>query len=218
MGDTVGKLAYKALRRGWKHLSPQAQKALRGFVVSQRTKGGYRNAGGSEDPYYLQFGKALETLFSPWKLLFFNPRFEVPESQGKDTVYGQFMDFLANEKHYKSMPSVHVPERLTTNAACCILTMQHQTRHELSAQLLSWLQQRQDETGGFRASEQAPVPDMLSTAVALFTLKLTGTACIDASDFIQAHWMDEGGFTPTVLDSYSDVEYVFYGLLALGSL
>jgi len=26
-----------------------------------------------------------------------------------------------------------------------------------------------------------------------------------------------GSFSPTVLDEYSDVEYLFYGLLALGS-
>ena len=36
--------------------------------------------------------------------------------------------------------------------------------------------------------------------------------------FVQAHWLESGGFAPTLLDDYSDVEYVFYGLLALGSI
>jgi hypothetical protein len=58
---------------------------------------------------------------------------------------------------------------------------------------------------------------MLSTAVALFTLRLIGAEFRDATQFIQAHWLYNGGFAPTLLDDYSDVEYVFYGLLALGT-
>ena len=83
--------------------------------------------------------------------------------------------------------------------------------------MVSWLKDRQDETGGFYASEVAPVPDLLSTAVALFTLRLIGKHPLSASRFIEAHWLDMGSFAPTLLDDYSDVEYLFYGLLALGS-
>ena len=61
-------------------------------------------------------------------------------------------------------------------------------------------------------------PDLLSTAVALFTLRLVGAEARDASDFIHAHWLDNGGFAPTIFDDYSDVEYVFYGILALGAI
>ena len=82
---------------------------------------------------------------------------------------------------------------------------------------VKWLLQRQDETGGFYASEQAPIPDLLSTAVALFTLHLIGVKAKNATQFIQAHLLDNGGFAPTLYDDYSDVEYVFYGLLALGN-
>jgi hypothetical protein len=74
----------------------------------------------------------------------------------------------------------------------------------------------------------ALVPDILSTAVALFTLRLIGKATgrraksgnerpKSAARFIEAHWLDMGSFAPTLLDEYSDVEYLFYGLLALGS-
>ena len=96
--------------------------------------------------------------------------------------------------------------------------MQYQTDIQPDPNLLSWLQSRQDDTGGFHAADEAPIPDLLSTAVALFTLRLVGTEPRDASDFIRAHWLDNGGFAPTILDDYSDVEYVFYGLLALGSI
>ncbi len=112
----------------------------------------------------------------------------------------------------------NLPPARTTNAACCILAMQYQTRSLPDPDLLIWLHERQDESGGFRATDQAPIPDLLSTAVALFTLRLLGAEFKDASDFIRAHWLDNGGFAPTIFDNYSDVEYVFYGLLALGSL
>lgn len=105
----------------------------------------------------------------------------------------------------------------TTNALCCLLAMQHQTGTLLDVTQVHTLQQRQDDTGGFRATEQAPIPDLLSTAVALFTLRLVGAKASDATPFVQAHWLDNGGFAPTLYDDYSDVEYVFYGLLALGS-
>jgi hypothetical protein len=63
------------------------------------------------------------------------------------------------------------------------------------------------------------MPDLLSTATALFTLR-----CYDmpprysAQEFVEAHWLDNGGFGATILDSSSDIEYLFYGLLALGTL
>ena len=105
----------------------------------------------------------------------------------------------------------------STNAVCCMLSMQHQIGQPTDNALVEWLKARQDVSGGFYASEVAPVPDLLTTAVGLFTMSLIGEKAGDATDFINAHWLDNGGFAPTILDEYSDVEYVFYGLLALGS-
>ena len=96
--------------------------------------------------------------------------------------------------------------------------MQHQTGEPYDKEMVKWLRARQDETGGFYASEMSPIPDLLSTAVALFTLLLIGDETQSAKRFIEAHWLDIGSFAPTLLDDYSDVEYLFYGLLALGSL
>jgi len=39
----------------------------------------------------------------------------------------------------------------------------------------------------------------------------------NANDFIDAHWLPSGGFSATLIDETSDVEYTFYGLLALGA-
>ena len=215
---------YWALRRGWKRISPDARRAIQAFVASEKTGGGYMNAGGGEDAYYKQFGEVLEAVFSPLRLLGMRISLSAEDSRQEDTIYKRFFRFIEAEKRIFGGRSAlkalltNLPPARTTNAACCILAMQHQTKSRPDPDLLAWLHERQDESGGFRATDEAPVPDLLSTAVALFTLRLLGTEYKDASDFIHAHWLDSGSFTPTVFDNYSDVEYVFYGLLALGSL
>ena len=217
---------YQTLRRGWKHISPEAQQALQAFVASQKTDEDYMNAGGAPDAYYQQFGEVLEAVFSPHKLLTHPVRLTVYESQHTDTIYGRFFDFLQWEispvhrlstGYALDLASCPLGELNITNAICCILSMQHQTGQQPDPSLIVWLQQHQDTTGGFYASDQAPIPDLLSTAVALFTLRLVSAQVRDATDFIQAHWLGNGGFAPTLYDDYSDVEYVFYGLLAIGA-
>lgn len=76
-------------------------------------------------------------------------------------------------------------------------------------------------TGGFRASMDAPVPDLLSTASALYALSHlggvtedTGVACIE---YVEGLWQEAGGFCGSEFDRVPDCEYTFYGLLALGS-
>lgn len=218
---------YRTLRRGWKRLTPDAQIAVRAYVASQRTAHGFMNAGGLEDTYYTQFGEMLESVFTPARLLWMKIHLTVPESQGCDTVYGRFFDFLEREMRFWSRRgasetggeecALRGDGKGTTNAICCELAMQYQMGKQLSTNCVEWLQQLQDETGGFRANEQAPIPDLLSTAAALFTLNLIDVRAKDATSFIQAHWLEKGGFAPTLFDDYTDVEYVFYGLLALGA-
>ena len=170
---------YKALRRGWKRLTPEAQSAVRAFVASQKTAQGYMNAGGHVDAYYQQFGDVLEAVFSPIRLLYVKFNFTVPESRGKDSIYGRFFDFLEREMRLARPKEVdmRMPDVMTTNAVCCILAVEYQMWHKSNMDYVNWLLQRQDETGGFYASEQAPIPDLLSTAVALFTLHLIGKEC-----------------------------------------
>ena len=68
----------------------------------------------------------------------------------------------------------------------------------------------------------APAPDLLSTAVALHAL-----AGLQADfshlkdpllDFVDTLWSADGGFHGHWADHELDVEYTYYGLLALGHL
>ena len=76
-------------------------------------------------------------------------------------------------------------------------------------------------TGGFKAFAHLNNADMLSTAVALFALNYSGynlrllkPSCLD---FIGQNFSD-GAFLSGDGDPTADVEYTFYGLLALGTL
>jgi hypothetical protein len=77
------------------------------------------------------------------------------------------------------------------------------------------------KNGSFSAVNRAPVGDLLSTGVALYALRFINTdiriikpECLTFVDSLYS----EGGFCATSLDTDPDVEYTFYGLLALGAL
>lgn len=86
----------------------------------------------------------------------------------------------------------------------------------------AWLSQRRQPNGGFTAAPTAPIPDLLSTAVALhalaglqFPLRQLREPCLD---YIDTLWTNQGGFHGHWADDVLDCEYTFYGLLALGHL
>lgn len=95
------------------------------------------------------------------------------------------------------------------------MTMQNGTKEE------ELLRKFACESGGFKAFLHIENADMLSTAVALFALKfseadlrLLKPCCLG---FIEENYTD-GAFISGDSDLTRDVEYTFYGLLALGVL
>jgi len=116
---------------------------------------------------------------------------------------------------------MNIPDGLTatTNATVAALAVKGQLEGYNDNAAIRYLQNLQQTSGGFSAAQAAPLPDLLSTATALFMLKCYGIRPIyPAKDFIEAHWLDLGSFAATLLDEKSDVEYTFYGLLALGAV
>ena len=92
-----------------------------------------------------------------------------------------------------------------------------------TTQTVDWLLARHDpQTGGFFAAQDAPLPDLLSTATALFTLSLMNIPIDNlrsqSTEFVQLLWDDTGGFCGSPADTVPDCEYTFYALLALGCL
>ncbi len=114
-----------------------------------------------------------------------------------------------------------VPMGLTPSTAAAI-TLLRQFHEPLPAGLEEWLLSRHSPDGGFFATPIAPLPDLLSTATALHALGGLQTnldqirdVCLD---FIDTLWTSRGGFHGTWTDDTLDVEYTYYGLLALGHL
>lgn len=107
----------------------------------------------------------------------------------------------------------------TTNATVAALAVIGQLKGYKYNPDIDYLRSLQEPSGGFSAAEASPVPDLLSTATSLFMLSCYGVKPdFKANDFIEAHWLDNGGFSATLLEDKSDVEYTFYGLLALGAV
>ncbi|MCA1758796.1 MAG: hypothetical protein LC658_03420, partial [Bacteroidales bacterium] len=78
-----------------------------------------------------------------------------------------------------------------------------------------------EEGKGFKTFRETDEPDLLSTAVALFALKFAGAdlrlvtpTCLE---LIQQNY-SSGAFLAGNGDEMRDLEYTFYGLLALGTL
>ena len=110
-------------------------------------------------------------------------------------------------------------KQATTNVTVAALAVRGQLCGYQDNDDIRFLMLSQDESGGFCTCASASIPDLLSTATALFILKCYGvTPRFDATDFINAHWLSSGGFGATLMDETGDVEYTFYGLLALGAI
>ncbi|MEZ6052643.1 MAG: prenyltransferase/squalene oxidase repeat-containing protein [Planctomycetaceae bacterium] len=107
----------------------------------------------------------------------------------------------------------------TSSAAAALL---RQLGSPADSRLAEWLASRFHPQGGFLATPDAPMPDLLSTATALHALSSLHVnlaafrePCLD---FVDTLWTARGGFYGTWEDDHLDCEYTFYGLLALGHL
>lgn len=120
---------------------------------------------------------------------------------------------------YGSDPSLPVATTPTTAAAVVALRQLGAEAHPKTAR---WLRGQLHRQGGFLAAEGAPMPDLLSTAVALHALSVLDEPCGDLADplldFVDSLWTAQGGFFGHWADDEADCEYTYYGLLALGHL
>lgn len=129
-------------------------------------------------------------------------------------------DYIVLRQIYKLLSRLNQSDDLpvTVIAASLILysTFKKPAEH-LRQKLLDFY----DNQGGFRAVKTIALPDLLSTAVSLYALSYTGFDLLlikpECLGFIDSHYIN-GGFCASVADRHTDIEYTFYGLLALGSL
>jgi prenyltransferase beta subunit len=92
-----------------------------------------------------------------------------------------------------------------------------------AAEIVDWLLARASEHGGFLAAPHAPMPDLLSTATALYALRnlqvgIKPELAETCQNFIETLWQDDGGFSGHLVDTVTDCEYTFYAVLAIACL
>jgi hypothetical protein len=110
----------------------------------------------------------------------------------------------------------------STTATAAMLSLYRHLQMPAPPASIEWLVRQCLPAGGFLAVPGAPLPDLLSTAVALHALSGNAEAinrvkepCLD---FVDSLWSAAGGFHGNWADDFLDPEYTYYGLLALGHL
>jgi hypothetical protein len=110
----------------------------------------------------------------------------------------------------------------TATAAAAVLLTRH-GKCEQARQAVDYLAKQRHPDGGYRAAPAVSLPDLLSTATALYAESLCeplseNPPFLPTAAFIEGLWNSDGGFRSQAADPVSDVEYTFYALLALGAL
>lgn len=107
-------------------------------------------------------------------------------------------------------------------ATAAAVTLCRNLRLAIPPETAPWILRAWHPSGGFLPFPGAPLPDLLSTAVALHALDGLQADFSDRRepllDFVDSLWTAAGGFHGTWGDEDFDLEYTYYGLLALGHL
>ena len=107
-------------------------------------------------------------------------------------------------------------------ATAAAVTVCRNLRHPLPENVGEFLLGLLDPQGGFLPFEGAPMPDLLSTAVTLHALDGLQVPILGLKelclDYVDTLWTADGGFHGSWEDDELDLEYTYYGLLALGHL
>jgi len=116
----------------------------------------------------------------------------------------------------------HEGEISTLNSTVSFIVFKYVITNEVDIDAFKFIATLYDVSGGFKVSSIALIPDILSTATAVTAFKICGQPLPcntnDLNGFIAIHWLEDGGFSATILDQTTDPEYIFYGLLALGMI
>ncbi len=109
----------------------------------------------------------------------------------------------------------------TTPTTAAAVTLLRQMQSPVPEDAVDWLLARAHPEGGFCATEDVPMPDLLSTATALHALSGQQVALAHLKDrtldFLDTLWTGKA-FCGNWADDEPDCEYTYYALLAMGHL
>lgn len=141
------------------------------------------------------------------------------EMPGRDGVASCLASLQTEAGAWANDVELPIPNIPATAAA---VTLCRNLRLPIPEKTATWILHSLHPGGGFLPFPGAPVPDLLSTAVALHALDGLQVSFAEKKDsildFIDSLWTAAGGFHGTWDDDDLDIEYTYYGLLALGHL
>lgn len=142
----------------------------------------------------------------------------------RDSVYHSFLAWGALQdlgQQPTPFPLHDTSLAQTTPTTAAAVTLLRQMQLPVPQDAVKWLLARAHPAGGFSATEDAPMPDLLSTATALHALsgqKASFAHLKDPTlDFLDTLWTGKA-FCGNWADDAPDSEYTYYGLLAMGHL
>lgn len=203
------------LARAWASQPPGAWPAgpraalARGIAAHRAADGGYATqpeaAGGSAYGCFLAVN-ALADLGEP-----------PPDAPARSAIVACLERLRSGDGGWSNAPGQPLGSTTATAAAVATLLSLGEPVPEGAAGFL--LGQRHP-AGGFKAAADAPIPDLLSTAVAVHALDGLDADWRDGRepllDFLDTLWSGCGAFHGSWADDQPDAEYTFYGLVALG--
>jgi hypothetical protein len=141
---------------------------------------------------------------------------KIPEEEGVASCLVSLQTESGAWANDVELPIPNIP------ATAAAVTLCRNLRLPVPEKTAPWILHSLHPGGGFLPFPGAPVPDLLSTAVALHALDGLQVSFEEKKDsildFIDSLWTAAGGFHGTWDDDDLDIEYTYYGLLALGHL
>ncbi len=156
---------------------------------------------------------------------------QINERWNRDSVYHGFLAWGALQDLGHASEPVFLSDALsptslqnavrTTPTTAAAVTLLRHLQSPVPPDAVPWLLARAHPDGGFSATEDAPMPDLLSTATALHALSGQKASLARLKeptlDFIDTLWTGKA-FCGTWADDEPDCEYTYYALLAMGHL
>jgi prenyltransferase beta subunit len=202
------------LARCWANLSPTHRERAPRHAMAHRIES-FRSSDGG---YNTISGKQLGTVYGCFLAAagYGDAGIDMPNAQA---MLGCLEPLRAQDGGYANQHDL--PLGLTPSTAAAATLLRH-LGQETCPELGRWLFSRCRPEGGFLATPDAPIPDLLSTATALHALagmqvdlESIKEPCLD---FIDSLWTNRGSFYGNWTEDTLDTEYTYYGLLALGHL
>ena len=192
-----------------------------------------------QKPDHIELGPLFERIES-----FRTPDGGYNQAEGMESgsAYASFLAYGAYSDHQVELPdvagianclqSLKTDEGAWTNdsmipvpnipATAAAVTLCRNLQIPVGPETAEWILNCSHGKGGFLAFPLAPIPDLLSTAVALHALDGLQASFDERKepllDFVDTLWTAAGGFHGNWEDDDLDIEYTYYGLLALGHL